>query len=69
MITQTLVDIMKSRIDYGYAHFNFDWTWIKDKEIVVEGDEYEGVLMIINDKGQMVGFYGYQLITKYEEEQ
>ncbi len=57
---------MNTRIDYGYAHFNFDYTWLRDKEIVVEGDEYEGVLMIINDKGQMVGFYGYQLISEYE---
>jgi hypothetical protein len=55
---------MNTRIDYNYAHFNFDWSWIKDKEIVVDGDEYEGVLMIINDKGQMVGFYGYQLIEQ-----
>ena len=62
----TQEDTMNTRIDYGYAHFNFDWQWIKDKEIVVEGDEYEGVLMIINDKGQMVGFYGYQLI-EYEK--
>ena len=54
--------IMNTRIDYGYAHFNFEWSWIKDKEIVVEGDEYEGVLMIINDKGHLVGFYGYELI-------
>jgi len=58
---------MNTRIDYGYAHFNFDWTWIRDKEIVVEGDEYEGVLMIMNAKGQMVGFYGYQLI-EYKDE-
>jgi hypothetical protein len=57
---------MNTRVDYNYAHFNFDWQWIKDKEIVVEGDEYEGVLMIINDKGQMVGFYGYQLV-EYEK--
>jgi hypothetical protein len=58
---------MNTRIDIGYAHFNFDWSWIKDKEIQVEGDIFEGVLMIINDKGEMVGFYGYQLI-EYEKE-
>jgi hypothetical protein len=53
---------MKTRIDYGYAHFNFDWTWIRDKEIIVDGDELEGVVIIVNSKGHMVGFYGYQMI-------
>ena len=67
MNIQIQEDTMNTRIDYGYAHFNFDWTWIRDKEIVVEGDEYEGVLMIMNAKGQMVGFYGYQLI-EYKDE-
>ena len=60
---------MKSRIDYGYAHFNFDWTWIKDKEIVHEGDEFEGILIIFNDKGQRVGFYGYKTIEADDEEE
>ena len=27
------------------------------------------VLMIINDKGQMVGFYGYQLVSDFENEE
>jgi hypothetical protein len=59
---------MNTRVDYGYAHFNFDWQWIKDKEIIHEGDEYEGILIIFNDKGQRVGFYGYKTI-EYEEEE
>ena len=58
---------MKSRIDYNYAHFDFDWTWIKDKQIILRGDEYAGMLIISNEKGRVVGMYAYELISKYEE--
>jgi hypothetical protein len=60
---------MKSRIDYNYAHFNFDWTWIKDKELVMKGDQYAGMLIILDDRGRAVGMYAYELISDYEEEQ
>jgi hypothetical protein len=55
---------MKSRIDYNYAHFNFDWTWIRDKEIIHQGNEDIGMLMIATEDGQIVGMYGYELISK-----
>jgi hypothetical protein len=58
---------MKSRIDYGYAHFNFDWTWIKDKELVIKGDQYAGMLIILDDRGRAVGMYAYELISDYEK--
>ena len=68
MITRTLVDTMKTRIDYNYAHFNFDWTWIKDKEIVMKGNEYAGMVIILDQKGRAVGMYAYELISEYEKE-
>ena len=57
---------MKTRIDYGYAQFNFDWNWIKDKRIILKGDEYLGMLIILDEDGRAVGMYGYELISKYE---
>ena len=68
MITRTLVDTMKTRIDYNYAHFNFDWTWIKDKEIILKGNEYAGMVIILDQKGRAVGMYAYELISEYEKE-
>jgi hypothetical protein len=59
---------MKTRIDYNYAHFNFDWTWIKDKEIVMKGNEYAGMVIILDQKGRAVGMYAYELIDEYEKE-
>ena len=57
---------MNTRIDYGYAHFNFDWSWIKDKEIVMKGNQYAGMLIILDDRGRAVGMYAYELISKNE---
>ena len=59
---------MNSRIDYGYAHFNFDWQWIKDKQIVLKGNEFAGMLIILDDRGRAVGMYAYELISDYEKE-
>jgi hypothetical protein len=59
---------MNTRIDYNYAHFNFDWTWIRDKEIVLKGNEYAGMIIILDKKGRAVGMYAYELITNEEYE-
>ena len=67
MITRTQEDGMKSRIDYGYAHFNFDWSWIKDKELIMKGDQYAGMLIVLDDRGRAVGMYAYELIDEYEQ--
>jgi hypothetical protein len=55
---------MKSRIYYGYAHFDFDWKWIKDKQIILKGDKYIGMLIILDKDGNAVGMYGYELISE-----
>jgi hypothetical protein len=59
---------MNTRIDYHYAHFNFDWSWIKDKEIVLKGNEYAGMVIILDQRGRAVGMYAYELISDYEKE-
>jgi hypothetical protein len=53
---------MKTRIDYKYVHLNFDWNWIKDKQIVVKGNEWAGMVIVLDDKGRAVGMYGYEAI-------
>jgi len=59
---------MNTRIDYNYAHFNFDWQWIKDKQIVLKGNEFAGMVIILDDRGRAVGMYAYELISDYEKE-
>jgi hypothetical protein len=61
---------MKTRIHYRYAQFNFDWSWIKDKQIIVKGNQYLGQLIILDEDGETVGWYGYELISdNYEDEE
>ena len=59
---------MKTRVDYHYVHFNFDWQWIKDKEIVLRGNEEAGMVIILDDRGRAVGMYAYELIDENEKE-
>jgi hypothetical protein len=53
---------MKTRIDFGYAYFNFNYLWLRDKQIVLKGDENMGMLIIVDEKGRAVAMYGYELI-------
>jgi hypothetical protein len=53
---------MNTNIDYQYVHLNFDWSWIKDKQIILRGNEYAGMLIILDSEGRQVRMYGYQAI-------
>lgn len=55
---------MNTRIDYQYVHLNFDWTWIKDKQIILRGNKRAGMLIILDDRGRTVGMYGYESIDE-----
>ena len=54
--------IMNTRIDYKYVHLNFDWSWIKDKQIMIRGNVYAGMLVIVDADVRTVGMYGYEQI-------
>jgi hypothetical protein len=49
-------------IDYNYAFFRFDWSWIKDKQIILKGNKMGGVMIIADSEGNMVKMYGYERI-------
>ena len=49
-------------IDYQYAYFNFNWTWIRDKQIILKGNKMGGVLIITDLEGNMVKMYGFERI-------
>ena len=50
-------------IDYKYVYFTFDWNWIKDKQIILKGDETAGVLIITDEDGLAVKMFGYERIV------
>ena len=49
-------------IDYQYVHLNFNWTWIRDKQIILRGDENSGMLIIADEDGNMIKMYGFERI-------
>jgi hypothetical protein len=49
-------------IDYQYVYFTFDYTWLRDKQIIHNGNEMGGVLIIADDEGNVLKMYGYERI-------
>lgn len=50
-------------IDYNYAYFRFDWSWIKDKQIILKGNEMGGMLIITDADGKALKIYGYERLV------
>ena len=49
-------------IDYQYVYFRFDWNWIKDKQIILRGNGDSGMLIIVDEDGNMIKMYGFERI-------
>ena len=49
-------------IDYQYAYFNFDWTYIKDKQIILKGNSLGGMLIIADSEGNTLKIFGFERI-------
>ena len=58
----TTTNTNEHHIDYKYVYFNFSYTWLRDKQIIHNGDEYGGILLILDSDGNKVKIYGYELI-------
>ena len=50
-------------IDYNYAYFRFDWSWIKDKQIILKGNEMGGMLIITDADGKTLKVFGYERLV------
>ena len=49
-------------IDYQYVHLNFNWTWIRDKQMILRGDGDGGVFIIKDMDGNTIKMYGFERI-------
>jgi len=49
-------------IDYQYAYFRFDWSYIKDKQIILKGDSLSGMLIIADSEGNTLKIFGFERI-------
>ena len=50
----------------SYIMFNFNWTWIRNKEIIHRGNTLGGILIIADSEGNVIKMYGYEKIKDYE---
>ena len=53
-------DIMK----YELAHIGFNWSYIKDKQIDIEGDQMSGLIIITDKNDNIIEMYGYEMVEK-----
>ena len=53
-----------TNVHYGYVHFNFPWTWIRDKQMVLQGDNIRGMLLIFDKDDNLIKMYGYELVSE-----
>jgi hypothetical protein len=51
-----------TNIDYQYVHLNFNWTYIRDKQIILKGNSMGGILIIADSEGNTIKVYGYERI-------
>ena len=56
-------------VHYGYVHFRFPWSFIKDKQIVHEGNYMSGTLMILDNDDRLIKVYAYELVKERNEEE
>ncbi len=40
----------------------FDWGWIKDKQIDIDGDEWSGLIFITDKEDNIVAIYKYEKV-------
>jgi len=59
----TIMNTNYHNIDYHYAFFNFNWTWIRDKQIILKGNSMGGMLIITDADGKTLKIYGYERLV------
>jgi hypothetical protein len=46
---------------------NFDWMWIRDKQIEVDGDEEAGLIYISDSEDNIISVYAYEKILEEDK--
>ena len=41
---------------------NFEWGWIRDKKIDIDGDEWSGMIFITDSEDNIVAIYRYERV-------
>jgi len=57
----------EGKIHYEWIHFNFDWSWVKDKRLNHKGNSEVGILIIEDQWGDPIKVYAYTLVEDEED--
>lgn len=57
-----------AKLNYNVIPFYFSWNWIRDKQLIHTGNKDYGMLWILNEDGEAVKAYGYELLSNTNEE-
>lgn len=44
----------------------YEWHYIRDKEIIIDGNEWRGLIMIQDEDGRIIELYGYEKVLDKE---
>ena len=64
----TLIPVTPT-MKYELAHIGFNWNYIKDKQIEVDGDWRRGLIIISDMDDNIIEMYGYELVEKQNEDE
>ena len=53
-------------IDYDKVHFNINWNEVKGNQLIWQGNEREGVLIIADKWGKIIKMWGYETINEMD---
>lgn len=56
-------------MQYKLLELDFKWTWIRDKQIHIDGDRFRGLIIITDKDDNVVQILGYELVNEDENEE
>lgn len=54
---------------YKLLELDFKWTWIRDKQIHIDGDRFRGLIIISDKDDNVVQILGYELVEEDNKEE
>jgi len=52
---------------YKLLELEFPWTWIKDKQIEIDGNRFRGMIIISDSEDKVIKIIGYELVEEEDE--
>lgn len=54
-------------MNYELLNITFNWSWIKDKVIDIDGDKWNGFIIITDKEDNIIEMYKYEIVEKEDK--